>query len=68
MTIREIHETELKDPKKATTYVEWMAGIPDFSMKEAQDKAKKFLESYKKEPPRVEEVKVSAVAIDDLPF
>lgn len=65
MTIRQIHEAELKDPsKKGSTYIQWMAGLQDFAMRDAQEAGRKFLAEYK-EP--VQEV-VHQESIDDLPF
>lgn len=71
MTIREIHESELKEINNGTaqkkgTYIEWMSGLEDFQMKEAQDCAKKYLESLKTAPPK-QAVNVS-LTVDDLPF
>lgn len=71
-TIREIHESELATisngpSTKKGTYIEWMVGLEDFQMKDAQDAARKFLEKYKTEPPK----KLQTVSVnrgDDLPF
>ena len=71
-TIREIHEAELAEisggtVNKSSTYIEWMAGLENFQMSDAQAAAKKFLESYRKEPPK-KAVTVSLDKVDDLPF
>ena len=72
MTIREIYEGELNAIKagasmKNSTYIEWMAGLEDFQMKEAQDAARKFLARHKTEPPKQLQT-VSVGTVDDLPF
>ena len=71
-TIREIHEEELADISKGvinkpSTYIEWMANQEGFQMSEAQESAKKFLASYKKEPPK-KIVTATLEQADDLPF
>ena len=70
-TIREIHESELEQinngsTSKKGTYIEWMAGLEDFQMKDAQENAKLFLARYKTEPPK--QAKNVSLAVDDLPF
>ena len=68
MTIRQIHESEMKDPmKKDSTYIQWMSGMEDFFNKDAQAAARKFLASYEKPKP-VLEPKHAVESIDDLPF
>lgn len=74
MTIKEIHERELSEIRsgaitKDSTYIEWMANADGFSMKEAQDAAKKYLATLKAAPPVQTITAPSEPApIDDLPF
>ena len=66
MTIREIHESELKE--KSDTYIQWMVGMEGFFNKDAQEAGRKFLASYGKEKPIIVEKKTPTEPIDDLPF
>lgn len=66
-TIREIHESEkLNDPNRST-YIEWMVTCTDFHFVEAQEMAKKYLDSLKKNDIITENESVSN-NVDDLPF
>lgn len=77
MTIREIHERELATSDKKSTYIEWIANLEGCSMKDAQEKSRKFLSTYKNEPPTTHSASMpmpsvsvtpSCGNIDDLPF
>lgn len=67
MTIRQIHESELKESSdRGGTYIQWMSEKQDFFNKDAQTAAIKYLEGLKSPVKKAPEVVISAV--DDLPF
>ena len=66
LTIRQIHESEMKE--KSNTYIQWMVGLDDFAMKDAQEAARKFLSSYGAKKPVITETIQTKDPIDDLPF
>lgn len=67
MTIREIHEAELRDPnKKDDTYIEWFSKLKECAMPDIQDAARRFLDEYNRKPPVVKAATASIP--DDLPF
>lgn len=65
-TIREIHESEKKNDPSRSTYIEWMVTCEDFHFVEAQEMARKYLDSLKNN--KASEKKCTAGASDDLPF
>lgn len=66
-TIREIHESEKQNDPSRSTYIEWMVTCDDFHFVEAQEMARKYLDSLNKKD-IITENKASTSEVDDLPF
>jgi len=66
-TIREIHESEKASDPTRNTYIEWMVTCTDFHFVEAQEMARKYLDSLNKKD-IITENKETSNEVDDLPF
>lgn len=77
LTIKQIHEKELAEAQKDSTYIEWMAGMEEFFNKDAQAAARAYLNEIKNTAPSPSAAPINdaplptvepPISIDDLPF